>query len=248
MRAAGALLGPVQQEPAASKLVDLSQALLLRYVSPGETLDSMLAMSVDEALESYTAFSGVTGGLYAKAMTDTVDKYPDGTHLGAVAVVGSLMQSPAWRWWAPGSEYQQEGDPPGIMGPVDNDPILQTSQQLPNATRANTVLNAILAKDPMHLGGNHYLIHNIEMGPSPQWALGVADRIFEADPFDGHIPHMASHIYSRLGFHERVSYMNRISNKVPRHARASSSPPPPLLSALPCRTLLSPPASNFSPA
>ena len=69
-------------------------------------------------------------------------------------------------------------------------------------------------KDPDHLGANHYMIHNIEMGPNPEWLLGVADRIFDIDPEDGHITHMASHVYSRMGYHDKVYEMNKIANKL----------------------------------
>jgi hypothetical protein len=58
------------------------------------------------------------------------------------------------------------------------------------------------------------MIHNMEMGPTPEWELAVAHRIWEADPRDGHITHMASHIYTRVGLFSKTLTTNKISNEV----------------------------------
>lgn len=212
-------------DPANEKVVDFFNALYKRYVPPGETLDSMLAIQNETArLETYS-LCGNCNALYAMEMYEIHLKYPDDNDMAAVAV-GGLMQSPAWRWWQPGSEYYKLG----------SEPILETNQQLPNATRANTILKTILSRDPNHLGANHYMIHNLEMSPTPEWVWvscldliphstfhmlifciickGVADNIEKLDKYDGHISHMASHIYSRLGYYDKVIAMNKRSNKV----------------------------------
>jgi tetratricopeptide (TPR) repeat protein len=57
-----------------------------------------------------------------------------------------------------------------------------------------------LARDPLHAGANHYYIHAVEASPSPQRALPSAARLEAMVPKAGHLVHMPSHIYSRVGY------------------------------------------------
>jgi tetratricopeptide (TPR) repeat protein len=60
-------------------------------------------------------------------------------------------------------------------------------------------LERVLAKDPDHPGAIHFYIHAVEASDRPERAEPYADRLRGAVPRAGHLLHMPSHIYYRLG-------------------------------------------------
>jgi DNA-binding SARP family transcriptional activator len=61
------------------------------------------------------------------------------------------------------------------------------------------VLESVLARDPNHLGANHYYIHTMEAAPARGRALPSATRLDRLAPAAGHLTHMPAHIYARVG-------------------------------------------------
>src|ERR1700694_2202583 len=63
------------------------------------------------------------------------------------------------------------------------------------------LLHAALARDPHHVGANHYLIHALEDAPNPEAALGAARDLAARDvpPGAEHLAHMPAHIFTRVG-------------------------------------------------
>ncbi len=61
------------------------------------------------------------------------------------------------------------------------------------------VLEMTLARFPDHVGANHYYIHAVEGSRTPERGLASARRLSTLVPAVGHLLHMPSHIYSRLG-------------------------------------------------
>jgi len=97
----------------------------------------------------------------------------------------SMMDLRPWRLWEP------DGKPaPGT------DEILAT-------------LEKVLARSPQHPGANHYYIHAVEASPHPEKALAAADRIAKLMPGAGHIVHMPSHVYERVGRYNDAAEANR---------------------------------------
>jgi tetratricopeptide (TPR) repeat protein len=70
------------------------------------------------------------------------------------------------------------------------------------------VLEMVLARWPTHPGANHYYIHAVEGSASPQRGLLAAKRLETLVPAIGHLLHMPSHIYTRVGDHERAIASN----------------------------------------
>ena len=60
-------------------------------------------------------------------------------------------------------------------------------------------LERVLARSPDHYGAIHLYIHAVEASDRPQRAEPYADRMRGAIPSAGHLVHMPSHIYYRLG-------------------------------------------------
>lgn len=87
------------------------------------------------------------------------------------------------------------------------------------------VLENALTAFPNHVGLHHYYIHAVEGSTRPVRGLPSAEAIGALAPQNGHLVHMSSHIYQRLGMHEEAitASMNAIAaDKSYRHACESS--------------------------
>ena len=69
-------------------------------------------------------------------------------------------------------------------------------------------LESVLKRDPNHLGANHYYIHAVEASTHPERALPSAERLGKLAPAAGHLVHMPSHIYARVGEHAASAHCN----------------------------------------
>ena len=69
-------------------------------------------------------------------------------------------------------------------------------------------LESVLATDPEHTGANHFYIHAVEEF-YPERAEAAADRLGQLAPDAGHLVHMPSHIYWRLGRYEDAAEINQ---------------------------------------
>ena len=109
---------------------------------------------------------------YADAMRDLSRRFPDDLD-AATLYAESLMNLRAWKLWS-----------------LDGKPAERTEEIV-------AVLESVLARDPNHLGANHYYIHTVEASPTPARALPSAARLDTLAPAAGHLTHMPAHIYAR---------------------------------------------------
>ena len=65
-------------------------------------------------------------------------------------------------------------------------------------------------------GANHYYIHAVEASNKPERALPSAMRLGSLMPGAGHIVHMPSHIFLRVGDHETSATVNETASEVDR--------------------------------
>jgi len=78
------------------------------------------------------------------------------------------------------------------------------------------VLESVLARNPHHLGANHYYIHAVEASPHPERARKSADRLRTLAPESGHLVHMPAHIYQRTGNYSGAAKANETAAAVDR--------------------------------
>ncbi len=69
----------------------------------------------------------------------------------------------------------------------------------PSTLEAVRVLEPVVKRNPSHPGACHYYIHAIEASNDAAKALACAERLGTAMPGAGHLVHMPTHIYIRLG-------------------------------------------------
>ena len=111
---------------------------------------------------------------YAEAMKSLAAKYPNDLD-AATLYAEALMDLNPWKLWNP-----------------DGSPAPHTDEIL-------TTLQAVLKKDPNHVGANHLFIHATESSPHPEIALASAKFLEDATPSAGHLVHMPAHTYQRTG-------------------------------------------------
>jgi tetratricopeptide (TPR) repeat protein len=78
-----------------------------------------------------------------------------------------------------------------------------------NAAEIVATLEKALAVDPDHPAAAHLYIHAVEASATPERAEAVADRLRGSTPGVGHLVHMPSHLYLRLGRHKESMEVNR---------------------------------------
>ncbi len=110
---------------------------------------------------------------YMNAMEALMNKYPDDPN-AAVLYVGSAMNNQPWDYW------NEDGTAKG------------------NTAKIIAILNGVIAKHPDHAAAHHYLIHVTEY-MKPKLAEASADALASIMPGAGHLVHMPSHIFIRVG-------------------------------------------------
>ena len=120
---------------------------------------------------------------YADAMRDLVKRYPDDLD-AATLYAESLMDLRPWNYWR-----------------RDGSPYAETPEIIAN-------LEKVLARNPNHPGANHLYIHAVEAN-TPEKAEAAADRLLKLMPGAGHMVHMPSHIYQRVGRYADAAASNQ---------------------------------------
>ncbi len=76
---------------------------------------------------------------------------------------------------------------------------------------AGAVAEEVLAHEPDHPGGHHYVIHAYDVPPLADRGLDVARRYGQIAPAVPHALHMPTHIFTRLGLWDEAITMNQRS-------------------------------------
>ncbi len=80
-----------------------------------------------------------------------------------------------------------------------------------HATEIVSTLEQIIKRAPHHPGALHLYIHAVEATTTPERAEAAADRLERLMPGAGHIVHMPSHIYYRVGRYRDAAHVNELA-------------------------------------
>ncbi len=83
----------------------------------------------------------------------------------------------------------------------------------PLAKEIFSTLEGVMARDPNHIGAIHFYIHAVEASSTPERAEAPADRLLTLAPGAGHLVHMPSHIYHRVGRYDDAVKSNEMAAK-----------------------------------
>lgn len=117
---------------------------------------------------------------FAAAMRKVYKKYPDDATIASL-FAESLMDLHPWNLYKKSGEIQ------------------------PWTPEILTVLEKGLKNNPKHAGINHFYIHAVEMSPHAERSVPSANLLLSLVPGSGHLLHMPSHTYIRIGrYHDGV--------------------------------------------
>ncbi len=127
-----------------------------------------------------TISRAVLDSSYAVAMRKVYALYPDDVNISTL-FAESLMDLHPWNLW-------------------NKDGTIQ-----PWTPEILTVLENCIDMESNHAGANHFYIHATEMSTHAEDALASADLLRDLVPGSGHLVHMPSHTYIRIGkYHDGV--------------------------------------------
>ncbi|MEP0203059.1 MAG: hypothetical protein ABJ084_01840 [Halioglobus sp.] len=126
---------------------------------------------------------------YAQAMRELAAKYPNDDDAQAM-FAEAMMNTMPWNYWLDGSNPKPE------------------TKEVINA------LETVMARNPRHPLALHLYIHAVEASSNPARAEVAADTLANLVPGSGHLVHMPSHIYWRIGRYYDASEANVRAAKV----------------------------------
>lgn len=158
---------------AALSAVARAQALRSRATpAEQELIDAMARRYSSDA----KADRAVLDGAYADAMIDVARRFPDHDDIAVIAAE-AIMDTTPWNYW----------------GPDKTTPVGRSAE-------AVRLVEQVLLRNPDHVQASHLYVHLMENSGDPRRAEAAADRLSNgAAPSAGHLVHMPSHIYYRLG-------------------------------------------------
>ena len=121
---------------------------------------------------------------YAKAMYEVVRRFPDDPDAATLLAEALMLLNP-WSYWS-----------------EDGQPKTNTAEMV-------AMLETVIERSPDHCGANHYYIHAVEASPHFEKALASAERLESLVPGAGHLVHMPSHIYLRVGRYHDATLANQ---------------------------------------
>ncbi|HEY1963107.1 MAG TPA: hypothetical protein VGG69_11860, partial [Rhizomicrobium sp.] len=124
---------------------------------------------------------------YAAAMGKIWAQYPNDLDAGTF-YAEAMMDTQPWDYWQPDA-ITPKGHGAEIV----------------------STLESILKREPMHPGALHLYIHAVEASTTPERAEAAADKLEPLMPAAGHIVHMPSHIYFRVGRYEDAVKVNTLA-------------------------------------
>jgi tetratricopeptide (TPR) repeat protein len=119
---------------------------------------------------------------YREAMKPLAKKYAEDADI-QTWYAAAIMNTMPWNYWSAGGEPN-----PGTLD-------------------AKAALEKAMEINPDHAGAHHYYIHMMEL-PKPDLAESSADRLGGLMPGAGHLVHMPSHIYVRIGRYKDARITN----------------------------------------
>lgn len=160
----------------------IQKAIQLSRSAPQQEKDYIKALSVRYSNDPRPDIKAMDRA-YATAMKQLSQKYADDLD-AATLHADSMMLLRPWKLWTKDGKPQEGTD------------------------EIVTVLESVMKRNPDHVGANHLYIHAVEASNHPERALEASARLPGLAPSAGHLVHMPSHIYQRVGDYEAAGNSN----------------------------------------
>ena len=129
---------------------------------------------------------------YAEAMRDAHLRFPDDLDI-AMLYVESMMDLNSWGYW------MRDGYP------------------LEGTAEIVALTESVMQRNPKHPGAVHFYIHLVEPTNTPERGEKAADTLLTLMPDAGHLLHMPSHIYQRVGRYADAIKSNQLAMAADRN-------------------------------
>jgi tetratricopeptide (TPR) repeat protein len=126
---------------------------------------------------------------YAQAMEELAKKYPQDDDILAM-YAEAMMNTMPWDYWLDGQNPR------------------------PDTAKVIAALETVMSRNPQHPLSLHLYIHAVEASSNPARAEKAADSLGTMVPGSGHLVHMPSHIYWRIGRYFDASEANVLAAEV----------------------------------
>lgn len=163
------------------------------YAEPGSRARTL----IDALGTRYGTNADKSSLAYAKAMQMVAAQFPQDADI-AVLAAEAMMNAHAYDYWD--SSGKPKAWTPQII----------------------TLLDRALRIAPDHPGAHHYRIHLFEESLQPEQALGSAEKLGALAPGVGHLVHMPSHIFFRLGRYRDAMRANEAAVRADRGYAAAT--------------------------
>lgn len=173
------VLGPNINQPMAAAAVEPAFAAVAKAAALASTASPREQAAIRALARRYSpdpaADRKALDAAYADGMVEAARAFPDDGEV-QVLLADALMNLSPWDYW-------------------------EADGATPKGRTAELVaaLEAALRRYPDHPGAVHLYIHTVEASTTPERAEAHADRLSALMPGAGHIVHMPSHIYYRVG-------------------------------------------------
>ena len=172
---------PMDEESAGTAYEAIQKAVALK---PGVSRPEQAY--IDALASRYVADPGsdreALDQAYAVAMEKLSQSYPSDPDAATLYGAALMNLSPWDYWWGDGQPYER------------------TKKFL-------EVFQSVIRHHPRHPGALHYYIHAVE-AHHPEWAVESAETLEPLMPGAGHMVHMPSHIYMRMGRYQDAFQSN----------------------------------------
>ncbi len=164
----------------------LQKAQMLKRYASKEERDWIDALSARYS-SSADADRARLDQAFARAMGEVSRKHPNDLD-ASVFYAEAMMDTQPWDYW-------------------------QADAVTPKGHGAEIVstLESVIKQSPNHPGALHLYIHAVEASTTPERAEAAADRLATLMPDAGHIVHMPSHIYYRVGRYRDAYHANELA-------------------------------------
>lgn len=177
---------PQQPDAAAPAVAAIQKARSLEPKASPEETAWIEALAVRYSTDPNTNQHALDE-MFAAAMGKLWAAYPNDLDAGTF-YAESMMDTQPWDYWQADAKT-----PKGHGGEIVS------------------TLESVLAREPRHPGALHLYIHAVEASTTPERAEAAADKLEPLMPAAGHIVHMPSHIYFRVGRYGDAAKVNALA-------------------------------------
>lgn len=183
-------------EPRALELVKQAESLMASASSREQALIRALKKRYSGTDENRKA----NDKAYAEAMREVHHSFPEDPDI-AMLYVESVMDLRPWDYW------MRDGHPY-----AGTDEIVAVTEE-------------VMRRHPVHPGALHMYIHLMEPTSTPERAEHAADTLMNLMPGAGHMVHMSSHIFQRVGRYADSVKSNQLAIAADEHYMEQSHAP-----------------------